>query len=411
MGTNISRQLLQCGMNDMQAETGVRNSVGAVVVGGDYQGLGIVRSLGRRGVPVCVVDDEHSIARFSRYANHRVTVPDLRNEQTVVKTLLAIGRRLDLQGWVLYPTRDETVAALSRHRSELSEQFRVPTPEWNTVQWVWDKRNTYRLAEQLEIPIPRTWYPQDLADLAQIDAALPVAIKPAIKEHFIYSTKAKAWRANTGTELLELFQRAAAVVGPGEMMIQDIIPGDGHQQFAFCAFFKERRTIASIVVRRSRQHPPEFGRASTFVETVDVPVLAKLSERFLSAINYYGLVELEYKLDPRDGQYKLLDVNARTWGYHSIGLSAGVDFPHLLYLDQVGRSVQSCHGRAGVAWIRLLTDLPTGIMGILAGRLDWRAYLRSLRSFQVEAVFSKEDPLPGLVELALLPYLSVRRGF
>jgi predicted ATP-grasp superfamily ATP-dependent carboligase len=279
------------------------------------------------------------------------------------------------------------------------------------VQWVWDKRNTYRLAEQLEIPIPRTWYPQDLADLAQIDASLPVAIKPAIKEHFIYSTKAKAWRANTGTELRELFQRAAAVVGPGEMMIQDIIPGDGHQQFAFCAFFKERRTIASIVVRRSRQHPPEFGRASTFVETVDVPVLAKLSERFLSAINYYGLVELEYKLDPRDGQYKLLDVNARTWGYHSIGLSAGVDFPHLLYLDQVGRSVQSCHGRAGVAWIRLLTDLPTGIKEILAGRLDWRAYLRSLRSFQVEAVFSKEDPLPGLVELALLPYLSVRRGF
>jgi len=195
------------------------------------------------------------------------------------------------------------------------------------------------------------------------------------------------------------------------MMIQDIIPGDGHQQFAFCAFFKERRTIASIVVRRSRQHPPEFGRASTFVETVDVPVLAKLSERFLSAINYYGLVELEYKLDPRDGQYKLLDVNARTWGYHSIGLSAGVDFPHLLYLDQVGRSVQSCHGRAGVAWIRLLTDLPTGIKEILAGHLDWRAYLRSLRSFQVEAVFSKEDPLPGLVELALLPYLSVRRGF
>src|SRR5256712_9759282 len=128
--------------------------IGAVVVGGDYQGLGIVRSLGRHAVPVCVVDDEHSIARFSRYANRRVTVPDLRDEQTVVKTLLAIGRRLDLQGWVLYPTRDETVAALSHHRSELSEQFRVPTPEWNTVQWVWDKRNTYRLAEQLAIPSP-----------------------------------------------------------------------------------------------------------------------------------------------------------------------------------------------------------------------------------------------------------------
>jgi hypothetical protein len=41
--------------------------VGALVVGGCSQGLGIVRSLGRRGVPVCVVDDEFSVSRYSRY--------------------------------------------------------------------------------------------------------------------------------------------------------------------------------------------------------------------------------------------------------------------------------------------------------------------------------------------------------
>ena len=81
------------------------------------------------------------------------------------------------------------------------------------------------------------------------------------------------------------------------------------------------------MAQRWRQHPPEFGRASTFVETIDLPLLENLSERFLKAINYYGLVELEYKLDPRDGQYKLLDVNARTWGYHSLGQRAGVGFP------------------------------------------------------------------------------------
>jgi D-aspartate ligase len=49
---------------------------GAVVIGGDYQGLGIVRSLGRVGIPVCVIDDEHSISRFSRYATHGVRVRD-----------------------------------------------------------------------------------------------------------------------------------------------------------------------------------------------------------------------------------------------------------------------------------------------------------------------------------------------
>ncbi|HEX2243666.1 MAG TPA: hypothetical protein VHK27_10515 [Gammaproteobacteria bacterium] len=131
----------------------------------------------------------------------------------------------------------------------------------------------------------------------------------------------------------------------------------------------------------------------------------------MRAIDYYGLVELEYKLDPRDGQYKLLDVNARSWGYHSLGLSAGVDFPYLLFADQLGEPIEPCRAQAGIRWIRLVTDLPTGVLEILDGRLDWRAYVRSLWSFHIESVFSREDPLPGLVELALIPSLIVKRGF
>src|SRR5271170_385857 len=120
--------------------------VGAVVVGGDYQGLGIVRSLGRQGIPVCVVDDEYSIARFSKYSTKTVKLPCLRDETKTVAGLLDLGKRLGLQGWVLYPTRDELVAAFSRYRTELSKVFRVPTPDWECVQWAWDKRKTYRLA-------------------------------------------------------------------------------------------------------------------------------------------------------------------------------------------------------------------------------------------------------------------------
>src|SRR5207245_10693964 len=125
------------------------------------------------------------------------------------------------------------------------------------------------------------------------------------------------------------------------VMIQDLIPGDGRQQFAYCAFFKGGRAVGSMVVRRRRQHSPEFGRASTFVETIELPLLEQLSERFLRAIDYYGLVELEYKLDPRNGEYKLLDVNARTWGYHTLGPGAGVDFPYMLFADKVGEQVKA----------------------------------------------------------------------
>jgi len=384
---------------------------GAVVIGGDYQGLGIVRSLGRKGVPICVLDDEHSISRYSRYATYGVQVSDLRNKDAAVATLLELGQHLDLKGWVLFPTRDELVAAISRHRTTLSEVFRVPTPEWKTVQWMWDKRNTYQLAKELNIPIPETWFPNALEDLDQITTLYPLAIKPAIKEHFFYATKAKAWRAESPADLKQLYSRASALAGPGEVLIQDLIPGDGRNQFAYCAFFKDGKAVGSMVSRRLRQHPHEFGRASTYVETMDLPALEALSERFLRAINYYGLVEVEYKLDPRDGQFKLLDVNARTWGYHTLGPSAGVDFPLLLYRDQVGQPVETCRGKSGVSWIRLLTDFPTAMIEVSRGRISLRDYMHSLRNFHTEAVFSQEDPLPGIVECALLPYLFVKRGF
>jgi predicted ATP-grasp superfamily ATP-dependent carboligase len=136
-----------------------------------------------------------------------------------------------------------------------------------------------------------------------------------------------------------------------------------------------------------------------------------LSGRFLKAIDYYGLVEVEYKLDLRDGQFKLLDVNARTWGYHALGRRAGVDFPNMLFTDQIGEPVEQQRGQPGISWVRLMTDFPTGIAEILGGHLDWRAYLHSLRTAHVDAVFSCEDPLPGVIELALFPYLCVRRGY
>jgi D-aspartate ligase len=383
---------------------------GGIVIGGDYQGLGIARSLGRRGIPVCVIDDETSIARLSRYVGDVVRVRDLRSEASLLEALTTARRRLGLSGWVLFPTRDETVAALAAHREALGRDFRVPTPDLSSVRRAWDKRETYRLANQLRIPIPRTWFPRAEADLAAIDVGGPAVVKPAIKEHFFYASRAKAWRADGRAELLDSFRRAAQIVDEGEVIVQEMIPGGGQEQYAYCAFFRDGRTVASMTVRRRRQHPSDFGRASTFVETITLPELAEPSERFLRAIGYYGLVELEYKRDPRDGAFKLLDVNARTWGYHTLGPSAGVDFPYLLFRDQTGAGVDEAHARPGIRWVRLATDVPNAVRDIRAGRLRTRDYLRSLRGVDTEAVFSLRDPLPALYEIALLPYLAVKRG-
>ena len=384
--------------------------VGAVVIGGGCQGLGIARSLGRRGIRVCLIDDEISIARASRFVRDTIRVPDLRTERALLDALTVARGRLRLSGWVLYPTREENIAAIAANRDILQREFRVPTPELDSIRHAWDKREVYGLAERLSIPVPRTWFPQSEEDLAAIDVNDPVVLKPAIKEHFFYTTHAKAWRANTAAELLAAFRRATEIMPASEVIVQEMIPGGGEQQYAYCAFFRDGRPVGSMTVRRRRQHPSDFGVASTYVETISLEELAEPSCRFLTAIGYYGLVELEYKRDPRDGVYKLLDVNARTWGYHSLGGPAGVDFPYLLFRDQIGAPVEEAHARPGVRWIRLATDVPNALRDIRAGRLRSADYLRSLRGVHTEAVFSLRDPVPGLYEIALLPYLAVKRG-
>jgi len=384
--------------------------VGALVVGGDYQGLGVVRSLGRRGIPVYVIDDEPSIARFSRYTTRSLRVPELRDEARIIEIVMDVGRRYGLDGWVLYPTRDEVVAAFAKHREELSTIFRVPTPKWESVQPAWDKRRTYALANELGIAAPKTFTVDSTADLERAEVELPAALKPAIKEHFIYVTKVKALRADTHGELDSVFRQTTMVIPPSEIMVQELIPGDGETQFSYCTFFKDGAPLAKMVVRRARQRPTLFGRSSTYVETVDMPQLEEPSERFLRAINYYGLAEMEYKLDERDGRYKLLDVNLRTWGSHTIGWPAGVDFAYLLFRDQLGQPVEPVRARVGVRWIRMATDIPTSLGQIARGRLNWRVFLKSLSSFDIEAVFARDDPRPGFAEITLLPHLIRTRS-
>ena len=387
-----------------------QNQPGALVVGGEHPGLAIARSLGRRGIPVVVVDDQVSVSKFSRYAQRVVSVNDLLDERKTVDSVLEIGKKMGLDGWVLFPTRDENVAAFSRYRSELVGQFRVTTPEWETVKWAWDKNNSYMLAEKLGIPAPRTWTLESREELAELYPRLPLAIKPAIKENFFYSTGAKAWKAETPAQLDELYDKALRQIKREEIMVQEVIPGDGTRQFSYCAFFRDGQAHSTLVARRCRQHPREFGRAATYVETVECPEVEKLSEKFLREINFRGLVDVEFKQDPRDGQYKLLDVNARAWGFHGIGAAAGIDFPYLLYADATGQCLdEPARSKAGIGWLRLVTDVPTAFTQMAGGHLQVGEYLRSLRNTRIESVYANADPLPLLAEFLLLPYLITRK--
>jgi D-aspartate ligase len=394
----------------MKGEVEVHSkTVGAVVVGGDHPGLGIARSLGRRGIPVYVLDDQYCVSAFSRYATKVVRVDDILDERTTVDAVLEVGRRFNLRNWVLFPTRDEHVAAFSRYRTELADFFQVTTGEWESIEWAWNKRKTYELAENLGIPCPRTFNPESTEELKELFPRLPLAVKPAVKENFFYATGAKAWRANTPEELVVLYEKALGQIRREEVLIQEIIPGGGNEQYSYCAFVRNGIPYCTLTARRARQHPREFGRAATYVETIDVPEILRLSERFTKSINYHGVLEIEFKRDARDGKYKLLDVNARTWGFHSIGAASGVDFPYLVYADHMGWPIDPVHAIPGVGWLRLVSDIPTAFLDLAHGSLSFETYLRSLCATRVESVFTWRDPLPLVAEVIMLPYLVANK--
>jgi len=104
-----------------------------------------------------------------------------------------------------------------------------------------------------------------------------------------------------------------------------------------------------------------------------------------------------------------LDVNARAWGFHALGPAAGVDFPYLLFADQMGYPVERARARAGVGWLRLVTDIPVALRDMLGGYMSPSEYFQSLRRTKVESVFSSGDPLPSALEFALFPYFVAKK--
>jgi D-aspartate ligase len=382
---------------------------GALVIGADYKSLGVVRSLGRHGLRVWVLRDEHALATWSRYCARSLPWPAA-TEREQVDYLVDVGRVHGLEGWALYPGDEESAALLARNRETLGEHYRhtVLAP-WETLRWAYDKRLTYELAARLGIAHPSTHQPSGRDDVLAYGGPYPAILKPAIRREMNRFTAAKAWRADDGPTLAARYDEAVSLIDPSLIMIQELVPGGGESQFSYAALCRDGKPVASIAARRTRQWPMDFGRASTYVESIDAPDVEEQARALLAALRFDGIVEVEFKRDERDGRLKLLDVNPRVWGWHTLGRRAGVDFPYLLWQMVSGIDVPPVRGRPGVRWVRALTDVPTAFRAIRDGQLSPFAYLGSLRGPIEFAVFAADDPLPALVELPATALLAWRR--
>src|SRR6202521_2391548 len=321
---------------------------GALIVGGAHVSIAIARSLGRRGIPVWLLAN-HPIPTYSRYVQRSFPWPGA-DHQNGLSSIIDLAKQHGLDGWVLIAAGDQDMCMIAQNHALLSQHFRVATPDWNTIQWAYDKRLTYQRAAELGIDFPASFQPASLEEVRNLNCRFPVILKPAYRKSADEFTQAKAWKADDRDALLALYKRAAALVGSDAVIIQEWIPGTGEAQFSYAALMERGEPIVSMVARRTRQHPIDFGRSSTFVESIENAEVEKLACQLLKSLNYTGVVEVEFKYDRRDGLYKLLDVNPRIWTWSSLCCRAGVDFPYLLWRMMVGEAVAECKGRAGVRW-------------------------------------------------------------
>jgi predicted ATP-grasp superfamily ATP-dependent carboligase len=323
-----------------------------------------------------------------------------------VSFLLNIGKKYHLEQWVLFPTQDEVVQLIACNISQLSQVYRLVTQDWDVVRWANDKRLTYRMAEKVGVPYPKTAYVTHKDELATLNIPFPVIIKPAISVHFQYATRLKALPASSLQELFTQYESATANIPSDEVMVQQIIPGDGRVQYSIATFCEDGNIKTWMTARRTRQYPIDYGLGSSFVEAMDIPALFPLAEKLLRYMRVSGMVEVEFKYDERDKEYKLLDINVRPWGWHTLCIACGLDFPYMQYCWALGHTQPELPNSIdyGYHWARMLTDIPAGIQEIRAGITTLPAYLKSLKGKTAFSVLDWRDPLPvfGDVWIAIL---------
>jgi predicted ATP-grasp superfamily ATP-dependent carboligase len=296
---------------------------------------------------------------------------------------------------------------ISQNHSKLSSVFRLTTPAWETARFALDKRLTHECAIAAGVSYPRTYYPRSAHEVRQIDCPFPLILKPTIRLGNDRFSRAKAWLVNNRTQLVSRYREAATLVDSDVISVQEFIPGTGTNQYSYAALWHQGRAIASLTARRKRQYPIDCG-TGTCVEIVDEPRVEAAASHFLQGLSYDGLVEIEFKYDTREEQFKLLDVNARVWGWIGLGSAAGIDFPLINWQWANGeRSLRSLTS-ASATWFHASRDF-FAICGEMTRGNFMFGPMALWRRRCVFAAFAADDPLPGFADLPLTLWRMLRR--
>ena len=367
----------------------------AIVLGGGWTAMPVVRSLGDAGVPVYALGNATDAVRWSR----------------ALTTFVPLGREPGMQerwlewlrgapaGSVVLPCEDEGLELIAKNRAMLLELGLIPFEADDEVLLAMlDKSRTYELAREIGIEAPLSFnvHTEDDMAVALERISYPCALKPvhshAFARHF---AGMKAFRVHSDDDMRAALSRTVAL--GIEMIVTEIIPGRDDQFFSYYSYIDEEgEPLLHATKRKLRQHPIWFG-SGCFHATDRNPEAAELGLRFFEGVGLRGLGNVEFKRDARDGRLKLIECNHRFTAATGLMRAAGLDLPLFVYNKLTDRPLPTVDEyRPGMTMWYPMRDLRAFAAYRRHGEISWLPWLRSILSRHHYPVASLRDPKPVL---------------
>lgn len=287
--------------------------------------LAVIRSLGKHGLDITAGEETRfATSFFSKYCKDKLVYPSPHKDTNAFVSYML--KQVEVNNYeAIFPITDSTVMSIAKHKEEFSKHTRVPVADYDTLMKGRDKLQTIEIATEAGIPCPKTYQVENISDLKKVkdDFEYPVVIKPRESCGSRGLTLCKS-----SNDVVSKFTQTVKEYGPS--IIQEYIPPGGDEIGVYSLFNFDSKPRAVSVQRRIRSYPVSGG-PSTLRETIKEPRLVETAFRLLKKMNWTGVAMVEFKIDPRDNEPKLMEVNPRFWGSLQLSILSGVDFPYLLY--------------------------------------------------------------------------------
>jgi predicted ATP-grasp superfamily ATP-dependent carboligase len=376
------------------------NKPGAIIIEGHVQGLSNTRSLGEVGIPVYVVDKTDCIARHSKYCKKFFRSPNFIKDD-FADFLVDLAANENIQDWVLIPSNDHSVYTLSKHKSRLEKYYKIITQGLEIIDKIYDKIKLIEIAKKINIPIPETHTFKSVNEPIKNELSFPVITKGRNGLSFYQSLKKKAFLAENEEQLwkqLQIINNNYFIEGS---FTQELIPFDGNNKtISFTAFCENGEIKTHWSGIKLREHPIQFGTAS-FTKSTYVKECHEQSIPLLRELNYTGVCEVEYLKDPRNGEYKLIEINPRTWLWVELAKACGIDYAKMIYnyVNGLKNHFPNTYD-TNRYWINPFSDTAYALPAIIKGQLRLYQYFSSLLKGKKEnALYKKHDKRPAFAYL------------